>query len=113
MKKLVVFSILFLCGSAYASSILDIGTDYRLRTISVTKADYGLTGNQNYPLYYSQRALAHIGGKFSPNLEFMTQFQALGVAGSSACSTAATSSAAAAVVYIRGSPFNFFRQDAT
>jgi len=82
MKKSVVLGLFFLCSSAYATSILDIGTDYRLRTISINKADYGLTGNQNYPLYYSQRAEAHIGGRFSPNLEFMTQFQALGVAGS-------------------------------
>ena len=90
MKKIVALGLLFLCSSAYASSILDIGTDYRLRTISITKADYGLTGNQNYPLYYSQRAEAHIGGRFSPNLEFMTQFQALGVAGSSGSITNVT-----------------------
>jgi hypothetical protein len=81
MKKSVALGLFFLCGSAYASSILDIGTDYRLRAISISNADYGLT-SQNYPLYYSQRAEAHIGGRFSPNLEFMTQFQALGVAGS-------------------------------
>ena len=47
----------------------------------MNQTDYGLTDGQNYA-YYSQRALAHIGGKFSPNIEFMTQFQALGVAGS-------------------------------
>jgi hypothetical protein len=82
MKKCIGL-LLLLSSSAYASSILDIGTDYRLRGISITKADYGLTPNQNYSYYYSQRAEAHIGGKFSPNIEFMTQFQALGVAGSS------------------------------
>ena len=90
MKKSVALGIFFLCSSAYASSILDIGTDYRLRAITISKADYGLTGGQNYPLYYSQRAEAHIGGRFSPNLEFMTQFQALGVAGSSASITNVT-----------------------
>src|SRR4029077_16255348 len=82
MKKLAVLAFVLLIGSsARATSTLDIGTDYRLRAISYNKADYGLTGNQNYSLYYSQRAEAHIGGKFSPNLEFMTQFQALRVAG--------------------------------
>src|ERR1019366_6039272 len=69
---------------AFAASVLDIGTDYRLRAISINKADYGLTGNQNYPLHYSQRAEPPNGGRCSPNIEFMTQFQALGVAGSSA-----------------------------
>jgi hypothetical protein len=82
MKKSVVLGLFFLCSSVYANSILDIGTDYRLRAISFSEADYGASGNQNYPLYYSQRAEAHVGGRFSPNLEFMTQFQALGVAGS-------------------------------
>jgi hypothetical protein len=82
MKKYVVLSFLFLTSYLHANSILDIGTDYRLRTISISKADYGASPNQNYPLYYSQRAEAHVGGRFSPNLEFMTQFQALGVAGS-------------------------------
>src|SRR5882757_5992719 len=84
MKKLVfvLAPFLLISGTASATSTLDIGTDYRLRALSYSKADYGLTGNQNYSLYYSQRALAHIGGKFSPNLEFMTQFQALSVAGS-------------------------------
>src|SRR5207249_794955 len=41
----------------------------------------GFSGNQEFA-YYSQRAMAHIGGKFSPNIEFMTQLQALGIAGS-------------------------------
>ncbi len=81
MKKASVF-LLFLASSALASSTLDIGTSYRLRGISMNKTDYGVTPDQNYA-YYSQRALAHIGGRFSPNIEFMTQFQALGIAGSS------------------------------
>src|SRR5438046_2609616 len=85
MKKLAVLVLFLLAsGTASATSTLDIGTDYRLRALSYNKADYGLTGNQNYSLFYSQRAEAHIGGKFSPNLEFMTQFQALSIAGSSA-----------------------------
>ena len=70
----------------YASSILDIGTDYRMRGVSISNADFGATSGQSYT-YYSQRALAHIGARFSPNIEFMTQFQALGVAGSSATVT--------------------------
>src|SRR5690349_18295555 len=83
MKKLFILPLFLLAASpARATSTLDIGTDYRMRILSYDKADYGLT-NQTYSSYYSQRALAHIGGKFSPNLEFMTQFQALGVAGSS------------------------------
>src|SRR5580700_7813272 len=67
----------------HAASVLDIGTDYRIRDISLNETDYGLTGGQTYPNYYSQRAEAHIGGRFSPNISFMTQFQALGIAGSS------------------------------
>src|SRR5205807_9130501 len=85
MKKLVVvLLLLFISHNARASSTLDIGTNYRLRALTYDKADYGLTGGQNYSFYYSQRAEAHIGGRFSPNLEFMTQFQALSIAGSSA-----------------------------
>src|SRR5437867_1494070 len=74
----------FFFGSSFilASSTLDIGTQYRMRGISLTRTDYGLTANQNYA-YYSQRALAHIGGRFSPNIEFMMQWQALSIAGSS------------------------------
>src|SRR5580704_6761005 len=83
MKKTVALLLLLASGTAFATSTLDVGTDYRMRGISMQTADYGLTNDQNYA-YYSQRALAHIGGKFSPNIEFMTQFQALGVVGSSA-----------------------------
>ncbi len=86
MKKTVALLLFLTGGTAFATSTLDIGTDYRLRGISENHTDYGLTSDQNYA-YYSQRALAHIGGKFSPNIEFMTQFQALGVAGSSASIT--------------------------
>jgi len=82
MKKLVVLLLLLTASSAFAASVLDVGTDYRIRGISMSKTDFGATGNQNYA-YYSQRALAHIGGRFSPNIEFMTQLQALGIAGSS------------------------------
>lgn len=69
-------------GFIRAESTLDIGTQYRLRGISMSKTDYGATGNQEYS-YNSQRALAHIGGRFSPNIELMAQWQAIGVAGSS------------------------------
>ncbi len=86
MKKQVALSLLLLSGTSFAASTLDIGTNYRLRYISLNKTDYGLSSNKDYPLYFSQRAQAHIGGKFSPNIEFMTQFQALSVAGSSATS---------------------------
>ena len=81
MKKSVALLLPLLSGSVFASSTLDIGTDYRIRGISMTSTDYGATGGEDYA-YYSQRALAHIGGRFSPNIEFMTQFQALGIAGS-------------------------------
>lgn len=66
----------------WSATVLDIGTQYRLRGITVSNADYGATADQNYS-YYSQRAQAHIGGRFSPNIEMMLRFQALGVAGSS------------------------------
>src|SRR4029079_9806748 len=69
-------------GTAQAASVLDIGTDYRIRGISMGSPEYGAPGDQNRN-YYSQRLLAHVGGRFSPNLEFMTQFQAIGAAGSS------------------------------
>lgn len=88
LKKLIFLSVivapsLFLSPrSTSAASVLDIGTDYRIRGISHHDPGYGAPGDRNYA-YYSQRALAHVGGRFSPNLEFMTQFQALGVAGSS------------------------------
>jgi hypothetical protein len=71
---------LFFSPSLNAASVLDIGTEYRLRGIAYTKANLGQTDNADYA-YYSQRALAHIGGRFSPNIEMMVQFQALGVAG--------------------------------
>ncbi len=64
-----------------AASILDIGTDYRLRGISYSRTDFGKDTGQNFT-YLSQRAIAHVGGRFSPNIEMMTQFQALGVVGS-------------------------------
>jgi hypothetical protein len=80
----LVLPLLLLVGLrplAHAASVLDIGTDYRIRGISLSSPEFGAPGDQNYA-YYSQRALAHVGGRFSPNIEFMTQFQALGVAGS-------------------------------
>ena len=79
-----LFSILFFGAWApvKAASVLDIGTDYRIRGISFDNPGYGAPGDQSLA-YYSQRLLAHVGGRFSPNLEFMTQFQAIGVAGSS------------------------------
>jgi len=82
MKKSFPLLLLLCSSAAFASSTLDIGTNYRLRGISMTKTDYGLSTGQDYA-YYSQRAQAHIGGRFSPNIEFMTQLQAIGVAGSS------------------------------
>jgi hypothetical protein len=82
VKKTTALLLLLISGTALANSTLDIGTSYRMRGISMSKTDYGLTSDQNYS-YYSQRALAHIGGRFSPNIEFMMQFQALSMAGSS------------------------------
>ncbi len=69
-------------GFSFAASVLDIGTSYRLRGISLTHPAYGDANDQNFA-YYSQRVQAHVGGRFSPNIEFMTQLQALSVAGSS------------------------------
>ncbi|MFA5974665.1 MAG: alginate export family protein [Elusimicrobiota bacterium] len=89
MKTRAVFtlSLLFFCiHPSYTASILDIGTQYRLRGISVSKADFGASSGQDYG-FYSQRALAHVSGRFSPNIEMMTQFQAIGLAGSSATIT--------------------------
>jgi len=85
MKKLLVFVLFLLAsGIARASSTLDIGTEYRLRTLSYSKADYGLTSNQKlFPVLLATRTGSY-WRKVSPNLEFMTQFQALSVAGSSA-----------------------------
>jgi hypothetical protein len=80
-------------SSAQAASVLDVGTDYRLRAISIHKPSYGAPGDQSRA-YFSQRALAHVGGRFSPNIEFMTQIQALGVAGSSASVTDLTANQA-------------------
>ena len=78
---LTVFTFSFVPSLSH-SAVLDIGTDYRLRWISLNRTDYGLTDGQNYN-YFSQRAQAHIGARFTPNIELMTQFQALGVIGSS------------------------------
>jgi hypothetical protein len=77
----LLFAFAFFPNPAKAAT-LDIGTDYRLRWVSLSRADYGLTDGQNYS-YFSQRAQMHLGGRFSPNIELMTQFQALGVEGSS------------------------------
>jgi hypothetical protein len=83
VKRFVFFiSLVGLSAPLYSASVLDIGTDYRIRGISVANPGYGAPNDQNRA-YYSQRLLAHVGGRFSPNIEFMTQFQALGVAGSS------------------------------
>jgi hypothetical protein len=71
---------------AKAANALEIGTDYRLRGIRFDGPGYGAPGDRDYG-YYSQRAQAHIGGRFSPNIEFMTQFQAIGVAGSTGAVT--------------------------
>jgi hypothetical protein len=79
---------------SHAASVLDIGTDYRMRGISLGNPGYGAPGDQDYA-YYSQRVMAHVGGRFSPNIEFMTQFQALGVAGSSTSITDLTANQAA------------------
>lgn len=78
--------ILSISSHAWAASVLDIGTNYRLRGIYLQHSSYGDTNDPNYA-YYSQRLQAHIGGRFSPNIEFMTQLQAIGIAGSSASVT--------------------------
>jgi len=83
---LLFFLLLGVLATKGTASVLDIGTDYRFRGISLGSPNYGAPEDHNYD-YYSQRALAHIGGRFSPNIEFMTQFQALGVVGSSASVT--------------------------
>ncbi len=75
-----------LSGNTKAASVLDIGTDYRIRGIGLGSPGYGAVGDHDYN-YYSHRLLAHVGGRFSPNIEFMTQFQAIGVVGSSASVT--------------------------
>lgn len=80
---LLLFGVRF----SQSASVLDIGTQYRLRGISFSRADFGAS-RQDYS-FYSQRALAHVGGRFSPNIEMMTQFQAIGPAGTSG--TSATS----------------------
>ncbi len=85
MKKIAALLLLLGTGPAF-SSTLDIGTNYRVRGITMKRTDFGTTGGQEYS-YYSQRALAHVGGRFSPNIEFMTQFQAIGIAGSSSTVT--------------------------
>ena len=86
LSGLIFFSWMCLLKIPSQAAILDVGTDYRLRGLSYSKVDYGVSSGQDYS-YYSQRALAHIGGRFSPNIEFMTQVQAIGVAGSSASVT--------------------------
>ncbi|HVO33722.1 MAG TPA: alginate export family protein [Elusimicrobiota bacterium] len=68
--------------NVHASSILDIGTDYRLRAIAFGRSNYGQDSGQDYT-YFAERATAHVGGRFSPNIEMMTQIQALGLVGSS------------------------------
>jgi len=86
MKKIAflifVAAALFFSSYSHAASALDVGTNYRLRGITTTKPDYGQTSDQDIS-YYSQRALAYIGGHFTPNIEMRVQFQALGIAGSS------------------------------
>jgi hypothetical protein len=47
MKRAFPLLFLLLSSSAFASSILDIGTNYRMRAISMSKVDYGLTPNQD------------------------------------------------------------------
>ena len=79
---LVCGFLVFGSAAAHAASVLDIGTDYRLRGISYSRADYGQNPGQNYT-FFSQRATAHVGGRFAPNIEMMTQFQAIGIAGAS------------------------------
>lgn len=80
MKRFFLF--LLLPASLHAASVLDIGTDYRLRGVSLSQTDFGATSDQDFS-FYSQRAKAHIGGRFSPNIEMMVRFQAISVVGSS------------------------------
>jgi hypothetical protein len=70
------------------AAVLDVGTQYRLRALSIDNPDYGASPDRSYS-YMSQRALFHIGGRFSPNIEMMTKFQAIGIAGSSGTVTEA------------------------
>jgi hypothetical protein len=76
----LVFGFSLCSSSASALSTLDIGTEYRLRAMAIDNPDYGQSAPNE--ALYSQRALAHVGGRFSPNLEFMTQIQAINVVGS-------------------------------
>src|SRR5438105_13475459 len=101
----VVALLLLSVHSSQAASILDIGTQYRLRGISISKADFGAT-NQDYS-FYSQRALAHIGGRFSPNIEMMTQFEAIGIFGSSGTvNSSAAKPAGGRYPYTKFTPWN-------
>jgi len=84
MKKF--FLLFFLPAALHAASVLDIGTNYRLRGISLSGTDYGATPDQDFS-YYSQRAQAHIGGRFSPAIEMMVRFQAINVVGSTSPAT--------------------------
>lgn len=70
--------------------MLDIGTDYTLRAISLNKTDYGATTGQDFS-YFSERAMAYIGGSFSPNIEMMVQLQALGIVGASSATLSSPS----------------------
>ncbi len=88
------FILLLLSAAAHAGSVLDIGTNYRLRGMSYSNADFGATPNQDFS-YYSQRAQAHIGGRFSPNIEMMLRLQAIDVVGSSATALSPTVDATA------------------
>jgi hypothetical protein len=82
ISSFLLLPLFFFTPSARATSVLDIGTNYRMRAISMNKVDFGAPHDESFS-YFSQRAQAHIGGRFSPNIEFMTQFQALSIAGSS------------------------------
>src|SRR5208282_1105332 len=95
---IVLLACLTPAGPLQASSVLDIGTDYRLRAISFGKADFGSTGGQDYS-YFSDRAEAYVGGHFSPNIEMMVQFQALEIVGASSSTLASPTVTSAASRY--------------
>jgi len=56
------------------------------RDFSIRKADFGASPDQDFRILFAAR-FGPFGGRFSPNIEMMTQFQAIGIVVSSGTTT--------------------------
>lgn len=89
MKKYILISLLLFSSSFLHSAVIDLGSEYRLRSVTLANPTYTSetpvgTGKTIDQHYFSHRARVYFKGKFDPNIEIGATLQALSVAGSTA-----------------------------